>query len=43
LRRVYFTDQPVNSKKIPPEYKVFAAVEEDAVVDKANVMLEENY
>jgi hypothetical protein len=29
LRRIYFTDQALNSKKLPPEYKVFAAVEED--------------
>ena len=29
LRRIYFTVFPVDYKKIPPEYKVFAAVEED--------------
>lgn len=29
IRRIYFTDLPINSRKIPPEYKVFAAVEED--------------
>ena len=29
LRRIYFTIFPVDYKKIPPEYKVFAAVEED--------------
>lgn len=29
IRRIYFTEFPVNYKKIPPEYKVFAAVEED--------------
>jgi len=34
LRRVYFTDQPLNSKRIPPEYKVFAAIEEDGASDK---------
>ena len=29
IRRIYFTEFPVDYKKIPPEYKVFAAVEED--------------
>lgn len=42
IRRIYFTEFPVNSKKIPPEYKVFAAVEEDTN-DKAtkDVVIEE--
>ena len=29
LRRIYFTSHPVNSKKLPPEYKAFAAIQED--------------
>ena len=29
IRRVYFTSHPVNSKKLPPEYKAFAAIQED--------------
>jgi hypothetical protein len=36
LRRVYFTDQPINSKNIPPEYKVFAAVEEEGGFERTN-------
>ncbi len=34
IRRIYFTDQPLNSKKIPPEYKAFVAVEEDGSNEK---------
>lgn len=34
LRRIYFTDLPLTSKKIPPEYKAFAAVEEDGSLEK---------
>lgn len=41
LRRIYFTDQPLNSKKIPPEFKAFAAVEEDGSSEKNNAILEE--
>jgi hypothetical protein len=43
IRRIYFTDQPQNSRKIPPEYKAFACIEEDGT-DKAgrSVIEEEN-
>ena len=40
IRRIYFTEFPVNYKKIPPEYKVFAAVEEDTS-DKQKEVIEE--
>lgn len=47
LRRVYFTDQPLISSKIPPEFKVFAAVEEDGSLEKtlrmgSGIVKEEN-
>jgi len=43
IRRIYFTDQPQNYRKIPPEYKVFACIGEDDT-DKAgrSVIEEEN-
>lgn len=43
IRRIYFTSHPQNSRKIPPEYKAFACIEEDGT-DKLgkNVIEEEN-
>ena len=37
IRRIYFTDQLLSSKKIPPEYKAFASVEEDGGGMEMNV------
>lgn len=34
IRRIYFTDQLLSSKKIPPEYKAFASVEEEGSNEK---------
>jgi len=31
---------PVNSKKLPPEYKAFAAIQEDSANDKYGVIEE---
>lgn len=41
IRRIYFTNLPINSKKLPPEYKAFAAIQEDSANDKYGV-IEEN-
>jgi hypothetical protein len=30
IRRIYFTDQLLSTKKIPAEYKAFSAMEDDA-------------
>lgn len=40
LRRVYFTEHPQNYKKIPPEFKAFASIEEDSM-DKKKIIEEE--
>lgn len=40
LKRVYFTDQPQNSRKIPPEYKAFICVEEEGDKGGRNVIEE---
>jgi hypothetical protein len=29
IRRIYFTDQLLSTKKIPAEYKAFSAMEDD--------------
>ena len=42
IRRIYFTTEPQNSKKIPPEYKAFACIEEDTS-DKQQAVIEEEY
>ena len=42
IRRIYFTEFPVNYKKIPPDYKVFAAIEEDNSEKNQNVVIEED-
>ena len=43
IRRIYFTEFPVNYKKIPPEYKVFAAIEEDtSEKNPKDVVIEED-
>ncbi len=45
IRRIYFTQFPVNYKKIPPDYKVFAAIEEDEednTEKNQNVVIEED-
>ena len=42
LRRIYFTIFPVDYKKIPPEYKVFAAVEEDTSDKSPKEVIEED-
>src|SRR5574343_1484435 len=34
IRRIYFTDQLLSSKKIPTEYRAFASVEEDGTEKK---------
>ena len=42
IRRIYFTQFPVNYKKIPPDYKVFAAIKEDNTEKNQNVVIEED-
>ena len=42
IRRIYFTEFPVNYRKIPPEYKVFAAVEEDTTDKSPKEVIEED-
>ena len=42
IRRIYFTQFPVNYKKIPQDYKVFAAIEEDNTEKNQNVVIEED-
>ena len=42
IRRIYYTEFPVNYKKIPPDYKVFAAIEEDYTDKNQNVVIEED-
>ena len=42
IRRIYFTEFPVNYRKIPPEYKVFAAVEEDTSDKSPKEVIEED-
>lgn len=42
IRRIFFTDQPLSQKKIPPEYKVFAAVEEDGISNNDKYMKDVN-
>lgn len=42
IKRVYFTDQQQNSRKIPPEYKAFICVEEDGGDKGRNVIEEVN-
>ena len=37
IRRIYFTNLPINSKKLPPEYKAFAAIQEDTANDKYGI------
>ena len=34
IRRIYFTDQLLSSKKIPAEYKAFSSVEEEGGNEK---------
>mmetsp|Transcript_9385 Transcript_9385/g.9720 ORF Transcript_9385/g.9720 Transcript_9385/m.9720 type:complete len:206 (-) Transcript_9385:42-659(-) len=41
IRRVYFTDHPQNSRKIPPEYKAFACIEEDGTDKVGRSVIEE--
>jgi len=41
IRRIYFTDQPQNSRKIPPEYKAFACIEEDGTDKVGRSVIEE--
>lgn len=41
IRRIYFTDQPQNSRKIPPEYKAFACIEEDGTDKMGRSVIEE--
>lgn len=41
LKRVYFTDQPQNSRKIPPEFKAFICVEEDGADKVGRNVIEE--
>ena len=42
IRRIYFTQFPDNKKKIPQDYKVFAAIEEDNTEKNQNVVIEED-
>lgn len=42
IRRIYFTEFPVNYKRIPPEYKVFAAIEEDTTEKNKDMVIEED-
>ena len=43
IRRIYFTEFPVNYRRIPPEYKVFAAIEEDtSEKNTKDVVIEED-
>lgn len=41
IKRVYFTNQPQYSKKIPPEYKAFICVEEDSADKNEKNVIEE--
>jgi hypothetical protein len=41
IRRIYFTEHNLNNKKIPADYKVFAAIDEEVITDKVNAILEE--
>lgn len=41
LRRIYFTEFPVDYRKIPAEYKVFAAIEEDTTDKNVTIKEEE--
>lgn len=45
IRRIYFTDQLLSSKKIPTEYRAFASVEEDGTNDRKmmNSHLQDNF
>ena len=42
IRRIYFTDFLVNYRRIPSEYKVFAAVEEDTTDKSPKEVIEED-
>jgi hypothetical protein len=42
IRRIYFTDFPQSYKKIPPEYKAFACIDEDSTEKNRSVIEEEN-
>lgn len=41
IKRLYFTDQPQNSRKIPPEYKAFICIEEDGADKLGRNVIEE--
>jgi hypothetical protein len=41
VRRIYFTEYNLAYKKVPPDYKVFAAIDEDTIADKVSAILEE--
>jgi hypothetical protein len=41
IKRVYFTDQPQNSRKIPPEFKAFVSIEEDGADKLGRNVIEE--
>ena len=37
IKKIYFSDQHISNKKLPPEYKVFFKIEEEGVVESKQV------
>ena len=37
IKKIYFSDQHISNKKLPPEYKVFFKIEEEGAVESKQV------